>query len=89
MSQTNAPADGWWQDAIGYEVYLRSFADGDGDGIGDFAGLTDRLDHLADLGVDVVWLSPVFPSPMADFGYDVADYCDVDSVYGTLEDLCC
>lgn len=87
MSDTNAPADGWWQDAIGYEVYLRSFADGDGDGIGDFAGLTDRLDHLADLGVDIVWVTPFYPSPQADFGYDVADYRDVDPVYGTLEDF--
>ena len=68
----------WWQDAVVYQIYPRSFADGDGDGVGDLAGLTERLDHLAWLGVDALWLSPVYPSPMADFGYDVADYCDVD-----------
>ena len=77
----------WWQDAVVYQIYPRSFADGDGDGVGDLAGLTERLDHLAWLGVDALWLSPVYPSPMADFGYDVADYCDVDPTFGTLEDL--
>jgi alpha-glucosidase len=78
---------GWWSDAVGYEVYLRSFADSDGDGIGDLAGLTGRLDHLADLGVDIVWVTPFYPSPMADFGYDVADYLDVDARFGTLADF--
>jgi alpha-glucosidase len=78
---------GWWSDAVGYEVYLRSFADSDGDGIGDLAGLTGRLDHLADLGVDIVWVTPFYPSPMADFGYDVADYLDVDPRFGTLADF--
>ena len=83
-----APAErAWWADAVGYEVYLRSFADGDGDGIGDLPGLTARLDHLADLGVDIVWVTPFYPSPMADYGYDVADYCDVDPRFGTLADL--
>ena len=77
----------WWQDAIGYEVYLRSFADGDCDGVGDFLGLTERLGHLADLGIDLVWVTPFYPSPQADFGYDVADYRDVDPVYGTLADF--
>jgi len=77
----------WWSDAVGYEVYLRSFADADGDGIGDLAGLTARLDHLADLGVDVVWVTPFYPSPMADFGYDVADHLGVDPRFGTLEDF--
>ena len=75
----------WWQDAVGYEVYIRSFADGDGDGTGDLEGLTERLDHLAWLGVDVVWVTPFYPSPQADFGYDVADYTGVDQVYGNLE----
>ncbi len=77
----------WWQDAVGYEVYIRSFADGDGDGIGDLQGLRRRLGHLADLGVDVVWITPFYPSPQADHGYDVADYLDVDPSFGTLEDL--
>lgn len=72
---------------MGYEVYIRSFADGNGDGIGDFAGLHDKLDHLAWLGVDVVWITPFYPSPMVDFGYDVADFTDVDPMFGTLEDL--
>jgi alpha-glucosidase len=77
----------WWSEAVGYEVYLRSFADSDGDGIGDLAGLTARLDHLADLGVDIVWVTPFYPSPMADFGYDVADHLGVDPRFGTLDDF--
>ena len=77
----------WWDDAVGYEVYVRSFADGNGDGIGDLPGLTSRLHHLADLGVELVWVTPFYPSPMADFGYDVADYCDVDPRFGTLDDF--
>ncbi|HEV2062142.1 MAG TPA: alpha-amylase family glycosyl hydrolase, partial [Solirubrobacteraceae bacterium] len=75
----------WWHEAVVYQVYPRSFADGDGDGVGDLHGLIDRLDHLADLGADAVWLSPIYPSPMADFGYDVSDHCDVDPVFGDLE----
>ena len=77
----------WWRDAVGYEVYLRSFADGDGDGLGDLAGLLGRLDHLAWLGVDFCWITPFYPSPMADQGYDVADYVGVDARYGTLADV--
>jgi alpha-glucosidase len=77
----------WWAGAVGYEVYLRSFADGDGDGVGDFPGLTSRLGHLADLGVDLVWVTPFYPSPQADFGYDVTDHRDVDPTYGTLDDF--
>ena len=76
----------WWQRGVVYQVYPRSFADSDGDGIGDLPGITGRLDHLAALGVDAIWLSPIFRSPMRDFGYDVADYRDVDPVFGTLED---
>jgi alpha-glucosidase len=77
----------WWQSAVVYQIYPRSFADGNGDGIGDLAGLRGRLDHLAWLGVDALWLSPIYPSPMADFGYDVSDYCDVDPVFGSLAEL--
>jgi alpha-glucosidase len=77
----------WWQRGAIYQVYPRSFADGSGDGVGDLPGLVERLDHIAELGMQAVWLSPIFPSPMADFGYDVSDYCDVDPVFGTLEDV--
>jgi alpha-glucosidase len=76
----------WWQRGVVYQVYPRSFRDSNGDGIGDLAGLIERLDHLAGLGVDAVWLSPVFRSPMRDFGYDVSDYRDIDPVFGTLAD---
>ncbi|SHM92892.1 glycoside hydrolase family 13 protein [Actinacidiphila paucisporea] len=74
----------WWKSAVVYQVYPRSFADHDGDGIGDLAGLTGRLDHIAGLGADVLWLSPVYPSPQADNGYDISDYQDVDPVFGDL-----
>jgi alpha-glucosidase len=77
----------WWQRGTVYQVYPRSFADGDGDGVGDLRGLRAHLDHLSDLRVQAVWLSPIFPSPMADFGYDVADFCGVDPVFGTLDEL--
>jgi alpha-glucosidase len=76
----------WWQDGVVYQIYPRSFMDSNGDGVGDLEGIRRRLDHLAWLGIDAVWLSPIFPSPMADFGYDVADYCDVDPVFGSLAD---
>jgi len=77
----------WWERAVVYQVYLRSYADANGDGIGDLPGLVSRLDHLAWLGVDAVWLSPTFPSPNADWGYDVSDYLDVHPDLGTLPDL--
>ncbi len=78
---------GWWQRGIVYQVYPRSFQDTDGDGIGDLRGIIQRLDYLVALGVDAVWLSPIFPSPMADFGYDVSCYTDIDAVFGTLRDF--
>ncbi len=77
----------WWRDAVVYQVYPRSFQDSDGDGVGDLRGIERRLDHLAWLGVDALWLSPIYPSPMHDFGYDVADYKGVDPVFGSLEDF--
>ena len=76
-----------WQDAVVYQVYPRSFQDSDGDGIGDLRGIRSRLDHLAWLGVDALWLSPIYPSPLADFGYDISDYEAVDPVYGSLDDF--
>ncbi|SEN47989.1 glycoside hydrolase family 13 protein [Nonomuraea pusilla] len=77
----------WWRDAVVYEIYVRSFADASGDGVGDLAGVRDRLPYLQRLGVDAVWLTPFYPSPMADGGYDVADYRDVDPLFGTLADF--
>ena len=77
----------WWQKAVFYQIYPRSFADGNGDGIGDFHGMIDRLDYLQELGIDALWLSPHYPSPQHDCGYDVADYTGVEPEYGTLEDF--
>ncbi len=77
----------WWQDAVVYQIYPRSFQDSNGDGVGDLPGVESRLDHLSWLGVDALWLSPVYPSPLADFGYDVAHFKAIDPVFGTLEDF--
>jgi alpha-glucosidase len=77
----------WWQHGIIYEIYPRSFQDSNGDGIGDLDGILQRLDYLVWLGVDAIWISPIYPSPMADFGYDVADYCGIDPIFGTMEDF--
>jgi len=77
----------WWQEAVVYQVYPRSFRDTNGDGVGDLAGVTEGIDYLQGLGIDAVWLSPFYPSPMDDFGYDVADYTDVDPMFGTLADF--
>ncbi len=76
----------WWRDAVIYQVYIRSFADGDGDGLGDIAGLRSRLGYLADLGVVALWINPWYPSPMADAGYDVSDYRAVEPRFGSLQD---
>jgi len=77
----------WWRDAVVYQVYPRSFQDSDGDGVGDLRGIERRLDHLSWLGVDAVWLSPIYPSPLADMGYDVSDFTGIDPVYGTHDDF--
>ena len=77
----------WWKNAVIYEVYPRSFQDTNGDGIGDLNGITERLDYLKDLGVDAIWLTPVYPSPQVDFGYDISNYRDIDPQYGTLADF--
>lgn len=77
----------WWQGAVIYQIYPRSFQDTNGDGVGDLPGILQRLDHIADLGADAIWISPFFKSPMHDFGYDVSDFCDVDPIFGTLEDF--
>lgn len=77
----------WWEKAVVYQIYPRSFRDASGDGLGDIAGILERIDYLDWLGVDAIWMSPVFPSPMKDFGYDVSDYCAVDPRFGTLEEL--
>jgi alpha-glucosidase len=77
----------WWQTGVIYQIYPRSFQDSNDDGVGDLKGIGSRLDYLADLGVDAIWISPIYPSPMADFGYDVAEYCDVDPLFGTLADF--
>ncbi|MHC9418346.1 alpha-glucosidase family protein [Sphingomonas citri] len=79
--------DPWWKGAAVYQIYPRSFADANGDGVGDLRGITAHLDHVASLGVDAIWISPFYTSPMRDFGYDVADYCDVDPTFGTLADF--
>src|SRR3954467_4096209 len=81
------PDETWWSEGVLYQIYPRSFQDSTGDGHGDLPGITRRLDHLEWLGVDGIWISPTFPSPNADWGYDVADYLGVDPALGTLETL--
>jgi alpha-glucosidase len=92
MTEQKTPAEpvldrDWWRGAVIYQIYPRSFQDHNGDGIGDLVGITERLDYVADLGVDAIWLSPFFTSPMKDFGYDVSNYRDVDPIFGTLGDF--
>jgi len=82
-----APDEDWWRGAVIYQIYPRSFQDSNGDGVGDLSGIIHRLAHVAALGVDAIWISPFFRSPMLDYGYDVSDYCDVDPLFGTLGDF--
>ncbi len=81
------PNKDWWRGAVIYQIYPRSYQDSNGDGIGDLKGITARLPHIAALGADAIWISPFFPSPMKDFGYDVSNYTDVDPMFGTLSDF--
>src|SRR5215467_3079361 len=77
----------WWQTGVIYQIYPRSFQDANGDGVGDLRGIIRRLPYLVELGVDAIWISPIFTSPMADFGYDISDYTDIDPLFGTLADF--
>ena len=77
----------WWESAVIYQIYPRSFNDSNSDGIGDLQGITERLDYISGLGVDAIWISPFFKSPQKDFGYDVSDYCDINPDYGSLDDF--
>lgn len=86
-SPASGKAADWWRDAVIYQVYPRSFMDSNGDGVGDLPGICSKLEYIASLGVDIVWISPFFTSPMKDFGYDVSNYCDVDPLFGTLADF--
>jgi alpha-glucosidase len=86
-SPAPADPDAWWRHGVVYQIYPRSFQDGNADGVGDLAGIRARLGYLQELGVDAIWISPFYPSPMVDFGYDVSDYCDVDPLFGTLADF--
>src|SRR5215813_8991193 len=85
--KTDAEGHQWWQHAVFYELYPRSFADSNDDGIGDLKGITSKMSYLHDLGVDAIWITPCFPSPQVDFGYDVSDYENIDPMYGTLADF--
>jgi alpha-glucosidase len=87
QQQTDANGRQWWQNAVFYEIYPRSFADSNNDGIGDLNGITSKLDYLHELGVDAIWITPCFPSPQVDFGYDVSDYEAIDPMYGTMKDF--
>ena len=85
LPQQHTDTPPWWRHAVTYQVYIRSFADGDGDGTGDIAGLRQRLGHIRDLGADALWINPWYPSPLLDGGYDVANYRDINPRYGTLD----
>src|SRR3954462_15179472 len=77
----------WWRHAVIYELYPRSFQDSNADGVGDLKGITSRLDYLHDLGIDAIWITPMYPSPGIDYGYDISDYVAIDPLYGTMEDF--
>lgn len=77
----------WWHDKVAYQIYPKSFYDSNGDGIGDIPGIICKLDYLADLGIDILWLSPCYQSPLADQGYDISDYYNIDPRFGTMEDM--
>ena len=79
--------DVWWKHAVIYEIYPRSFQDSNGDGVGDIKGITSRLDYLHDLGIDAIWITPMYPSPGVDYGYDISDYTAIDPQYGTMADF--
>src|SRR5271166_690657 len=87
MDPSAMPGSSWWKSAVIYEIYARSFQDSNGDGVGDLRGIIERLPYLIELGIDAIWITPIFPSPMADFGYDVANYIDIDPLFGTLQDF--
>src|SRR6202000_2372967 len=87
FAQTPATRDPWWRHALIYEIYPRSFQDSNGDGVGDLNGIRERMGYLQALGVDAIWIAPMYPSPQVDFGYDISDYENVDSQYGTLKDF--
>ena len=84
---TSSDGSGWYHDAVIYEVHVRAFRDSNGDGVGDFRGLTSKLDYLRDLGVTAIWLLPFYPSPLRDDGYDIADYKSINPAYGTMRDF--
>src|SRR6516164_8922691 len=86
-NQAAGSHDEWWRHAVIYEVYPQSFQDSDGDGVGDLKGITSRLDYLHDLGIDAIWITPIYPSPGVDNGYDIAEYTEIDPKYGTLQDF--
>src|ERR1700730_12285459 len=83
----NERADIWWRDGVFYQIYPRSFQDSNGDGVGDIKGVIERLPYVSALGVDAIWLSPIFPSPMADFGYDISGYVGIDPLFGVMADF--
>ena len=87
MASNNHSSTDWWRSAVLYQIYPRSYLDTNNDGIGDLPGITQKLDYIASLGVDGIWISPFFTSPMKDFGYDVSNYRDIDPIFGTLEDF--
>ena len=87
MTMHSSEIRNWWRGGVIYQIYPRSFQDTSGNGIGDLNGITKRLRYIADLGVDAIWISPLFKGPMKDFGYDISDYCDGDPIFGTRSDF--